>query len=352
LFGPAEQPFRGPAAITIAGDELELIANDNGRPQTYRYPTSLPASKDAPPVVPPKPASFASMRWPGCALAAGFAYCPAQGGAIVRSRLGEHGGSSEAKEIARPRASGRISAAPLGAGHAVVAFLDQRMTTEGKMLQAFAAFDDKEPVRLSEDGAGATVVHFLARGQGAVAMYLDARTAMVPLHARPVSLRGSEMALGPDVVAFVGGSPERGIDFAVASAGAKGFALVPMSRETIDFGMAAVPIEDPPKEDVSPVWSRYPNGLDPAPIAATAAKDGKGAFVARVRPREKEASSPRILELGRVDGAGAFTSFGEIASGKGVTDLGIVEDQAGALWIVYGDNTVTWLERRLCAGGK
>ncbi len=345
VYGPAEQPFRGPAALAVTGHELRLVANDAGKPRVYRVAITPAPAKGAPVVVPPRPSSFTGMRWPPCELAGRFAYCQAPGGPVIRSVVG----STEAgTTIAKSRSGTRIAAAPLGADHSVVAFLDIRRTTEGDMLQAFVALDDREPVRLSEDGTGATTLRFLPRGEAAVAVYLDTRTAMVPVHARAVSVKNDELALGEDAVVFVGGVPERGIDFTVASAGARGFAFVPMPRETIEFGRATLPIEDPPKDDVAAIWSPYPNGLDPAPIAAAPARDGKSAWILRVRPREKAPGSPRILELGKVDASGAFTSLGEIAPAKGATDVALVEDGTGSVWLLYGDPTVTWLERRVC----
>jgi hypothetical protein len=352
VYGPAEQPFRGPAALSIVGAELRLVTNDAGKPRIY--PVAIPPipPKGTASMVPPRPSSFTGMRWPPCELAGRHAYCQAPGGPVIRSVLGS---TEPGRNIAKSRSGTRIAAAPLGPDHSVVAFLDMRRTTEGEMLQAFVAMDDHEPVRLSEDGAGATTLRFLPRGDSPVAVYLDTRTAMVPIHARPMSFKNGDLALGADAVVFVGGAPERGIDFAVAGAGTKSFAFVPMPRETVDFGMATLLIEDPPKDDVSPIWSRYPNGLDPAPIGAAPARDGKGAWVARVRPREKAVGSPRILELGRVDAAGAFSSFGEIAPSDraektrlNITDVSVIEDGSGAVWILYGDTTVTWLERRVC----
>lgn len=345
VYGPAEQPFRGPAALAVAGQELRLVANDAGKPRVYSVPITPPSSKQARTVSSPRPPAFTGMRWPPCELAGRWAYCQGPGGTVVRSLLG----STEAgKAVAKSRSGTRIAAAPLGPDHSVVAFLDVRRTTEGDMLQAFVAFDDREPVRLSDEGAGATTLRLLPRGEAAVAVYLDARTAMVPIHARPVSVKNNELALGEDAVIFVGGAPERGIDLAVASAGTKGFAFVPMARETLDFGMAALSIEDLPKDDVAAIWSPYPNGLDPAPIAAAPARDGKSAWILRVRPREKAPGSPHILELGNVDAAGLFTSLGEIAPARGATDVALVEDGMGAVWLLYGNTRITWLERRVC----
>lgn len=344
-YGPAEQPFRGPAALSIAGNELRLIANDAGKPRLY--PIHITA-KGAPPIAVPRPSTFTPMRWPPCEIAGRFVYCQAPGGSITRTTLSASGTSRESKTIAKSRAGSRIAAASLGPNHSVVAYLDVRRTTEGNMLQAFVVLDDQVPVRLSEEGAGATTVRFLPRGETAISVYLDTRTSMVPVHARSLSVHENDLVIGNDAVVFVGGAPERGIDFAVASAKTRGFAFVPMPRDMTDFGMATLPIDDPPKDDVAAVWSRYPNGLDPAPLAAAPARDGQGAWLVRIRPREEAVGSARILELGRVDTGGVFTSYGEIAPGNGVTDMALIEDGTGSVWILYGDATITWLERRVC----
>jgi hypothetical protein len=341
-YGPAEQAFRGPAAMVPTATELKLVANDGGKPRIFAVPLGPPPPATAPVPVPPKPSSFFGMRWPPCETAGKWAYCQAAGGIVYRTTLG----ATDTKQIAKSQPSTRIAAAALGPDHAVLATLDARHTTEGVMMQAFATLDDGETVRLSEDGAGATVVRLVPRGDRAVALYIDARMAMVPVHARPLSLRGKELALADDAVVFVGGPPERGIELTAAGAGASIFGLLPMARETTDFGMAAIAIAEQPKDDVQPSWSLYPNGLDPAPIAATTG--GTSAWVARVRPSEKMVGSPRIIELGRLDATGGFTSLGAISTGKHVTDMAITSDSYGSVWILYGDTNATWLERRVC----
>ncbi len=329
-YGPAEQPFRGPAALVATATELQLVANDSGKPKIYAVPLGAPT--------PAKPASFVGMRWPPCEVAGRWAYCQGPGGIVNRSAIDGEG----LVQVAKSRPGTRIAAAAIGSQHSVVAFLDSRRTTEGEVLQAFAVLDHGEALRLSEEGAGATTVQLVPRGDGAIAAYLDTRTSMVPVHARPISANGEKLAFGADAVVFVGGAPERGVDFALATTKKDAFALLPISHESTDFGMAAIPIHDPPKTDVAAVWSMYPNGLDPAPIAAT------GAWIARVRPRERAPGSPRILELGRLDDAGAFTTLGAIADGRHVTDIAMTTDKDGALWILYGDTNATFLERRVC----
>lgn len=327
-YGPMELPFRGPATLDTKDGQLRIIANDGGKPRLYAPPTSPPTS-------------FVGMRWPPCEIAGRFAYCQGPGGPIYRTTIGK----TDTKQVATSRSGTRIAAAALGDDHAVVVFLQSHRTTEGEVLQAFAVLDDGESVRLSDEGAGATTVRMVQRGQGAVALYLDTRTAMVPVHARPVTLKGSELSLGEDAVVFVGGAPERGIDFTAASAGADVFALVPMPKDTLEFGMAAIPIDDPPKMDVPATWSLYPNGLDPAPIDAESG--ASEAWVARMVPRDRSPSAPRVLELGRLGKGGHFRSLGIVAQGRHVTDIAVHGDGAG-VWIAYGDTTSTWLERRIC----
>jgi hypothetical protein len=345
VYGPAEQSFRGPAAMQATATELRLIANDDGRPRVFRVPLAPPPPASAPKVVPPKPSTFAAMRWPPCELAGRWAYCPGPGGVVNRTTLG----AADTRAVARSQPSTRIAAAALGPDHALVATLDARRTTEGVMMQAFVTLDEGETQRLAEDGAGATAVRLVSRGDGAVALYLDARTAMVPVHARPVALRGHELALGGDAVVFVGGPPERGIELTPVVAEGALFALVPMSRELTEFGLAALRVADPPGDDVAPVWSLYPNGLDPAPVAAaTAVRPEQAAWVARVRPAGSSAGAPRVLELGRVDAAGRFLAVSAWAPAGRITDLAILADAYGAVWLLYGDSAATWLERRVC----
>jgi hypothetical protein len=338
-YGPAEMPFRGTAAMITTPSELRLVANDNGKPRIFPIPIAPPTSA---PEKPARPTSFSGMRWPPCEVAGKWAYCEAPGGAIVRSLLD----GRESKEIAKCKPGTRIAASTLGANHSIVGYLDKRKTTEGDMLQAFAVVDDGEVQRLSEEGAGATSVRLVPHAGAALAVYLDTRSSMVPTHVRPLSEKDGKLTAGSDVVTFVGPPPERGVDFAIAKSKTSAFVLLPTAKDIAGFGMAAVPIEDPPKVDAPAVWSMYPNGLDPAPIGATVG-EGK-IYVARVRPREAMPGALRVIELGTLDDKGAFTSLGTIADGRHVTDISVATDGHGAVWILYGDSTITWLERRVC----
>lgn len=341
-YGPAEMPFRGTAAMVATPTELRLVANDNGKPRVFPIPIAIPPPPTGAPEKPARPTSFSGMRWPPCEVAGKWAYCEAPGGAIVRSLLD----GREAKEVAKCKPGTRIAASTLGAGHSIVGYLDKRKTTEGDMLQAFAVVDDGEVQRLSEEGSGATSVRMVPHAGGALAVYIDTRTSMVPTHVRPLTEKDGKLTAGNDVVIFVGAPPERGVDFTVAKSKSSAFVLLPNAKDISGFGMATVPIDDPPKVDATATWSMYPNGLDPAPVGATVG-EGK-IYVARVRPREAMPGALRVIELGTLDDKGAFTSLGTIADGRHVTDISVATDAHGAVWILYGDSTMTWLERRVC----
>ena len=323
VFGPTEQSFVGPATVLADGT---IVGNEAGRARVW-----TPTSPKAPAV---------TLKWPACVVADKRVFCMSPNGTLTRTPLA----GGEPKTIAKARPNTRIGAVAI-AEHAVVAWLESHPTTEGEQLQAFGAMDDDAKVRISEDGAGATSIQLIEQGGRATAVYLDTRSAMVPVHARPLAVEGGKLVPKSDLVLHISGPPERGIDFALGAAAKKVMVLLPTAKETADFGVAVYPLADPLVPDVAPVWSMYPNGLDPAPIAAT--REGKTVYVVRVRPLAQAPGSPRVVELGSLDDAGVFTSLGTIGDGKTVTDVAIAAGSNG-LWIVYGDATGAWLERRSC----
>jgi hypothetical protein len=106
----------------------------------------------------------------------------------------------------------------------------------------------------------------------------------------------------------------------------------------------------------------YPNGLDPAPVAAVLR--GTRTWAARVRPQTSAPGAPRVLELGEIAGDGAFNPHDLIPTGDAPTDVSLVTPAAGAagtgggpgvsggllgdLWITWADASGSWLERLHC----
>jgi hypothetical protein len=199
-------------------------------------------------------------------------------------------------------------------------------------------------VLLSEDGSGATSVTLVSRGEQALAVYVDARRVLTPVHARVLSAVG-KLGLGPDAVVFVGGGSD-GRPLGAIAQGSLGseIALVPIDRDEKEFGLAAIRVDEQPHDDAPVTWSLYPAAMDRPAVAAT-----QGVWpirVLRTRPADVDPKARHVLELGELDAAGAFRALCVVAKGAAFDDLAIAVDGAGGLWLAYTDATGTWVERR------
>jgi hypothetical protein len=218
------------------------------------------------------------------------------------------------------------------------------VTSEGLVREAWAAMDGAPPVRFSEDGSGATYIDLVPRGDGLLALTIDARVAMTPAHARLLTIEANKLAIGQDAVVFVGGSAERHNAGTLATAeDGTTFALIPVSEDALRFGMAAIRIDDPPVDDAKVVWSFYPNGIDPAPVAATRGEPAM--HVARVRPKTSEAEAPHVLEIGVLEASGDFRPSCLATEATFVKDVEIARDRQKALWVFYRTPSGSWLMR-------
>jgi hypothetical protein len=332
--GPTAQPFVGPSALRMAprteGEVPELVYNDGGSPRVYDARITISRRQGPAP---------AKSTLPACAVTDDVFYCPDATGAIHRSRgVGESG-----VIIARGRPGTGVVAASLS-GRPLVAYLAERLTTEGLVREAWAAMDGATPVRLSEDGSGATFVDLAPRGETLIAMMIDARVAMTPAHARILTRDENTLQIGNDAVIFVGGPAERYNSGALATTEKGGaFALLAVAEDTLHFGMAAIRVDDPPVDDASVVWSYYPNGLDPAPIAAT--RGERELHIARVRPKSAEPDAPHVLEVGTLEPSGAYRSACIIAESAFVKDVELARDRQKTLWIFYRTPSGSFLAR-------
>src|SRR5580704_1958233 len=267
--GPVELPIRAPATFAVRGDRVDAVIDDDGRPRITSFvaaPFAASAPISTPPVREPAEGVVPKGLRLQCATVGEVVFCPDRSGAIHRSGLAGDGD----RIVASGRIGTRVAASALAGAHTALAYLASRKTTEGWVSEAWLEVDDEPPLRISEDGSGATAVDLAVRGSSLIALSIDARAALTAMHARPVVYeRGAQ--LGEDAVVFVGGPGDRqtaGI-LAVPTAGV-GWAMLPIARYIADFGLAIVRLDDPPHVDEPTVWSMYPNGLDPAPLASVA----------------------------------------------------------------------------------
>jgi hypothetical protein len=175
-------------------------------------------------------------------------------------------------------------------------------------------------------------------------MYIDARRVLTPVHARVLTFAG-KLGLGPDAVLFVGNGTDGRTGGALArGGGGPELALLPIDKDDHTFGMASIRVDEQPRDDASTTWSTYPAAPEKTAIAAT-----QGVWpirVLRVRPVDAQPKAKLVLELGEVYAAGAFKALCSVAEGSSFSDLAMLVDRAGALWIAYTDGDGTWVERR------
>lgn len=328
--------------LVSRGDRIDAVLDENGRPRIASFvagPVSSTSGVVAREVIDGGSASVFKIP---CAVAGDAAFCPDRSGAIHRTTLAGEGD----RIVASSRTGTRVAAGSLGSGHVLLAYLASRKTSEGWVSEAWGEVDDDPPQRLSEDGSGATAIDVAPRGQALIALTIDARAALTAMHARSVVYEGG-LRLGEDSVLFVGGPGDRQTAAVLAlPQSGKGWALLPIAKDVSEFGLALVRLDDPPQVDEPVVWSMYPNGLDPAAIAA-AMGNGRS-WVARVRPRDAAPGAARDLELGDVTPEGLFTPRQVVATADSPGEIGLALDARGALWVSWLDASGSWIERWTC----
>jgi hypothetical protein len=154
---------------------------------------------------------------------------------------------------------------------------------------------------LSPDGAGASTVALRAVDDRLIAVSMDARSAMSPLHARWIRVSAERGAvLEPDVVVFVGPPPESRTDPAVAIGPDGPVAIVPLPKDATHFGLAVIAIGWEPVVESEPAWTLFPNGIDPAPVDAAEICDEP--FAVYARPADAAAGARCVVALAPVIG--------------------------------------------------
>jgi hypothetical protein len=201
-------------------------------------------------------------------------------------------------------------------------------------------------VPLSSEGSGASSVALASAGGRLLAITLDERSAMSPVHARTIDLDPAGAArLGPDTVVFVGPSPESHNEIAAAPGADGPHAFIPFARDTSSFGLASLFIAHEPKLDAPVQWTMYPNGLEPAPVDA-ATICGR-TWVAYVRPSSASADAPRVLVLAPLEsgGLGAETTA---AQGFDFYGVSMAARRDGGAWLAWIGNGRSWARGLKC----
>ena len=272
-------------------------------------------------------------RWsPEPAVAGEYAYFVSQG-RLVRRTFVKPG---PLEVLAVDAIRGTRAVATMVGSIAVAAYIAEPLQEGGDRrarlwVEGHGIFD------LSPEGSGATSVALQAQGdRKLLAVALEGRTAMSPIHGRFIELDASSLRIGPDVVLNVAPGAEAYSEITLARSGKTSFALVPITKSPREFGLMVLPIGDELRMETTPSWVLYPNGLDPAPVA-TANACGK-TFVAFVRASDPRPGSPAVIELRTIDDNGLAPSGELLATARFVRALSMAagKDALLVVWVADG----------------
>jgi len=333
--GPA-----GPAAASREG--VVLVSRDSGVVLAPLRQAKAAARPVATPIesIDADPKSFvARARGPAIVGDAAFWI---EGANLVRQPL--HGGAKETlasdarayTQVAAPSES--TLDAPAMVAYIAVSPADPqsmiaRLWVQGQAVQT-----------LSPEGTTANTVALAYRGTDWLALSLEGRTGMSPLHARPVSLGGNSPKLGPDFIAWIAGSAQPMTMLHAISDGTNTWALLPIERDISRFGLVRVRVSERQNPSQEIFWRNYPNGMDPAPVATGRICDKP--VVLYARPSAATPHAPQELQLATlVDSGLAATTL--IGSSRAFWDVSLANLESGAL-VVYVADHRTWARRIRC----
>lgn len=324
--GPA-----GPASATASG--VAMIARDGTVLFARWQPDGLVAGIDR------EQSDFAKYGR-GPAFAGNYAYWIAGSSLYRRSLKG--GGAPE--PLAKDAREGtRVAAELVGKEKkAVVAYIAQ----SGEDLVARLWLEGGKRLLLTPEGSQATSVNLIPSGDDLLAIILEGRTSMSPIHARRLLVRGKMPRMSDDVVVWVG-PPSQPLSEMVSLPVAKGDAMsfVALERTVTDFGLAYFRIDEDPHMDVNVEWLAYPNGINPAPVAAGRACGGQS-IVAFARPSEARPHAPQELRVARLSGT-ALEPSEVVARSRAFNNISVAPVKGGAL-LSWTADWRTWARTIFC----
>lgn len=275
----------------------------------------------------------------GPAITGDFAYWVMADGRLARGSLT----SGEVVVLAEGAHPGARPSSLTIAGRDLVAFLRQE-SSERALGFLWAgpprgkALEHSEILLLTPEGASTTSLALVQTSDGPVAVSLEGRSSMSPLHQRPFRVTERRVTLLEDQVTWVGpGSHPLTEVITASTSNSQPVALIATARDVTHFGLAQVPLARGGKvPDAS--WRLYPNGLDPAPVeAATLCGKKYALFVVPSHEKPRAPQELRIAELG------AEGPFGEevLAHARAFNDVSVSARSGGAV-VAWTADRRTW----------
>lgn len=214
----------------------------------------------------------------------------------------------------------RSTGGPADERQDVVAYVAQKKSSDGDR-RARLFVERKATMDLSEEGGGASSLTLTAVGERRfVAAWLDARSALAPVHGRSIELDAAgEAQLGKENVPWIAPPSENFLDLAAVKSDQNVVAMLAVGKNATEFGLAAGPVQlaGPPRDGVT--WLDYANGVEPA-VVVSGRLCGLPA-VAFAEPVDKSVTSARVVTLGTIDDDGVVTRHLEVFRGARIDHL-------------------------------
>ncbi len=205
--------------------------------------------------------------------------------------------------------------------------------------------EGKGTFTLTPDGSAGNTVALARAADVWVALSLESRTGMSPLHARRIGFGPSAIQLSPDVVVWVAGTAQPLTEVFALAEKDELWGFLPIERAATEFGLARVDVGSRPVLSSEVSWRIYPNGLEPA-VVATGHLCGEPVVI-YARPATDVPHAPQELHVSpvRESGLGPGTL---VATSQAFADVSYSSLDGGGLFVYVADRR-TWARRFRCA---
>lgn len=200
---------------------------------------------------------------------------------------------------------------------------------EGAPLLAKLWIEGKPPEVITSEGNSAHSVSLVHTNDGLLVISVQARMAMTPVHVRRVRFAAKSPIFGEDLVAWVGGGVQPFTEMTVLPGGGKDlWGFLPHERSIKEFGLAELDLTTTPSMDTKTTWQLYPNGIEPAPVAAGIVCGEP--VVLYAQPETSKPGSHQELVLRSIaDESGA--RWAEVTSARAFFEVSITGVEGGGL---------------------
>jgi hypothetical protein len=196
---------------------------------------------------------------------------------------------------------------------------------------------------LTPDGAGASSVALVPQRSGTLALTLDGRSSMTPMHARKIESASSPLSR-EDVVVWVGASAQANTELFGAALGEDAWAFVAIEQDVLHFGLARIHIGSEPRVDSPATFTTYPNGINSAPVAAATLCNKLA--VAYAVPASPKPRAPAEIVLSWL-GPHGLDPGEVVARARSFTNISMTSVKGGGL-LVYTAPPRTWAVSLRC----